>query len=241
MIEFKDVSKVYPNGVVGLDNVNLKIEQGEFVAIIGLSGAGKSTLLRTINRMHDITSGTLTVDGLEVKNLKGKELRTFRRKIGMIFQSFNLVTRTTVIRNVLMAKVPEMPFWRVLLGVFKKEDKMQALESLDKVGILDKAYIRADQLSGGQQQRCAIARALIKNPKLLLLDEPTGALDSVTSKEILILLEKINRQYGTTMLMVTHNNSIKDMVHKVIRIKDGRISKEYRNENRIPAARIEDL
>ena len=114
MIEFKDVSKVYPNGVVGLDNVNLKIEQGEFVAIIGLSGAGKSTLLRTINRMHDITSGTLTVDGLEVKNLKGKELRTFRRKIGMIFQSFNLVTRTTVIRNVLMAKVPEMPFWRVL-------------------------------------------------------------------------------------------------------------------------------
>ena len=104
MIEFKDVSKVYPNGVVGLDNVNLKIEQGEFVAIIGLSGAGKSTLLRTINRMHDITSGTLTVDGLEVKNLKGKELRTFRRKIGMIFQSFNLVTRTTVIRNVLMAK-----------------------------------------------------------------------------------------------------------------------------------------
>ena len=102
MIEFKDVSKVYPNGVVGLDNVNLKIEQGEFVAIIGLSGAGKSTLLRTINRMHDITSGTLTVDGLEVKNLKGKELRTFRRKIGMIFQSFNLVTRTTVIRNVLM-------------------------------------------------------------------------------------------------------------------------------------------
>ena len=144
MIEFKDVSKVYPNGVVGLDNVNLKIEQGEFVAIIGLSGAGKSTLLRTINRMHDITSGTLTVDGLEVKNLKGKELRTFRRKIGMIFQSFNLVTRTTVIRNVLMAKVPEMPFWRVLLGVFKKEDKMQALESLDKVGILDKAYIRSE-------------------------------------------------------------------------------------------------
>ena len=113
MIEFKDVSKVYPNGVVGLDNVNLKIEQGEFVAIIGLSGAGKSTLLRTINRMHDITSGTLTVDGLEVKNLKGKELRTFRRKIGMIFQSFNLVTRTTVIRNVLMAKVPEMPFWSI--------------------------------------------------------------------------------------------------------------------------------
>ena len=161
MIEFSNVSKVYPNGVVGLDDVNLTIEQGEFVGIIGLSGAGKSTLLRTINRMHDITSGTLTVDGQEVKNLKGKQLRKFRRNIGMIFQSFNLVTRTTVIRNVLMAKVPEMPFWRVLLGIFKKEDKLNALEALDKVGILDKAYIRADQLSGGQQQRVAIGRALI--------------------------------------------------------------------------------
>ena len=135
MIEFKDVSKVYPNGVVGLDNVNLKIEQGEFVAIIGLSGAGKSTLLRTINRMHDITSGTLTVDGLEVKNLKGKELRTFRRKIGMIFQSFNLVTRTTVIRNVLMAKVPEMLdcqhfFRQIFLGYFS--DIVQAFDTLRK-------------------------------------------------------------------------------------------------------------
>ena len=114
-------------------------------------------------------------------------------------------------------------------------------ELLHTLGLWEHQDKFPSQLSGGQQQRCAIARALIKNPKLLLLDEPTGALDSVTSKEILILLEKINRQYGTTMLMVTHNNSIKDMVHKVIRIKDGRISKEYRNENRIPAARLEDL
>ena len=151
MIEFKDVSKIYSNGVVGLDHVNLTIEQGEFVGIIGLSGAGKSTLLRSINRMHDITSGSLMVDGLEINKLKAKELRNFRRKIGMIFQSFNLVTRTTVIRNVLMAKVPDMAFWRVLFGAFKKEDKIEALENLDKVGILDKAYIRADQLSGGQQ------------------------------------------------------------------------------------------
>ena len=239
MIEFKDVSKVYPNGVVGLDNVNLKIEQGEFVAIIGLSGAGKSTLLRTINRMHDITSGTLTVDGLEVKNLKGKELRTFRRKIGMIFQSFNLVTRTTVIRNVLMAKVPEMPFWRVLLGVFKKEDKMQALESLDKVGILDKAYIRADQLSGGQQQRTAIGRAIVKNPDILLCDEPTGALDYKTSKEILKLLEDVNQKYGNTIIMVTHNDAIKQMADRVIRFKDGQIRKDYHNEIKIPAEELD--
>ena len=221
MIEFKDVSKVYPNGVVGLDNVNLKIEQGEFVAIIGLSGAGKSTLLRTINRMHDITSGTLTVDGLEVKNLKGKELRTFRRKIGMIFQSFNLVTRTTVIRNVLMAKVPEMPFWRVLLGVFKKEDKMQALESLDKVGILDKAYIRADQLSGGQQQRVAIGRALMTRPSLILADEPTGNLDTQNTSEVIALLKETSRKYEQTILMITHNRSIAQTADRVLQVSDG--------------------
>lgn len=224
MIEFKDVSKVYPNGVVGLDNVNLKIEQGEFVAIIGLSGAGKSTLLRTINRMHDITSGTLTVDGLEVKNLKGKELRTFRRKIGMIFQSFNLVTRTTVIRNVLMAKVPEMPFWRVLLGVFKKEDKMQALESLDKVGILDKAYIRADQLSGGQQQRVAIARALVNEPKVLLLDEPLGALDLKLRKEMQTELMRIQKSLKITFIYVTHDQEeALTMSDRVVVMKDGEI------------------
>lgn len=113
MIRFDHVSKVYPNGTVGLDDVSLEIEQGDFVGIIGLSGAGKSTLLRSINRMHDITGGTLTVDGQEVSALRGKALRRFRRNIGMIFQSFNLVTRTTVIRNVLMARVPDMPFWRV--------------------------------------------------------------------------------------------------------------------------------
>ena len=155
MIQFDHVSKVYPNGTVGLDDVNLTIQDGEFVAIIGRSGAGKSTLLRSVNRMHRITSGTLTVNGINVSTLSGKSLRRFRRGIGMVFQSFNLVTRTTVIKNVLSACVPDMPFWRVLLGIFRREDKMKALESLDKVGILDKAYIRADQLSGGQQQRVA--------------------------------------------------------------------------------------
>ena len=205
MIEFSNVSKVYPNGVVGLDDVNLTIEQGEFVGIIGLSGAGKSTLLRTINRMHDITSGTLTVDGQEVKNLKGKQLRKFRRNIGMIFQSFNLVTRTTVIRNVLMAKVPEMPFWRVLLGIFKKEDKLNALEALDKVGILDKAYIRADQLSGGQQQRVALARALIVEPKLCLLDEPLSNLDAALRVRMRGELKRLQQELGTTMVFVTHD------------------------------------
>ena len=224
MIEFSNVSKVYPNGVVGLDDVNLTIEQGEFVGIIGLSGAGKSTLLRTINRMHDITSGTLTVDGQEVKNLKGKQLRKFRRNIGMIFQSFNLVTRTTVIRNVLMAKVPEMPFWRVLLGIFIKEEKLNALEALDKVGILDKAYIRADQLSGGQQQRVALARTLAQNPKIILADEPVAALDPVTAKQVMSDFKKINQEMNITILINIHHVELAlAYADRIIGIRAGKI------------------
>jgi phosphonate transport system ATP-binding protein len=136
MIEFKDVSKTYPNGTKGLKHINLQIEQGEFVAIIGLSGAGKSTLIRTINRMIDVTDGHLIVDGTDVMTLNGKSLRKFRRKIGMIFQSFNLITRATVIKNVLTANVADMPWYKVLFGVYSKEQKMKALEALDKVGIL---------------------------------------------------------------------------------------------------------
>ena len=192
MIEFQHVSKVYPNGVVGLDDVTLKIEQGEFVGIIGLSGAGKSTLLRSVNRMHDITSGSLMVNESEVKDLKGKQLRTLRRDIGMIFQSFNLVSRTTVVRNVLMANVPDMSFMRTLFGIYRNEDKVKALEALDKVGILDKAYIRADQLSGGQQQRVALARTLAQNPKIILADEPVAALDPITAKQVMVDLDRMS-------------------------------------------------
>lgn len=224
MIEFSNVSKVYSNGVVGLDHVNLTIEQGEFVGIIGLSGAGKSTLLRTINRMHDITEGRLTVDGAEVKLLKGKALRKFRRSIGMIFQSFNLVTRTTVIRNVLMAKVPEMPFWRVLLGVFKREDKMNALEALNKVGILDKAYIRADQLSGGQQQRVALARTLAQNPKIILADEPVAALDPVTAKQVMNDFKRINEKMNISILINIHHVELAlEYADRIIGIRAGKI------------------
>lgn len=224
MIEFKDVSKIYSNGVVGLDHVNLTIEQGEFVGIIGLSGAGKSTLLRSINRMHDITSGSLMVDGLEINKLKAKELRNFRRKIGMIFQSFNLVTRTTVIRNVLMAKVPDMTFWRVLLGVFKKEDKIEALENLDKVGILDKAYIRADQLSGGQQQRVALARTLTQNPQIILADEPVAALDPVTAKQVMNDFKRINQEMNISILINIHHVELAlEYADRIIGIRAGKI------------------
>ena len=205
MIVFDHVSKVYSNGTVGLDDVNLTIQDGEFVAIIGRSGAGKSTLLRAVNRMHRITAGTLTVNGTDVSTLSGKALRQFRRGIGMVFQSFNLVTRTSVIKNVLSACVPDMPFWRVLLGAFRKEDKLKALESLDKVGILDKAYMRADQLSGGQQQRVALARTLTQSPSIILADEPVAALDPVTAKQVMQDFIHINQELGISILLNIHH------------------------------------
>ena len=224
MIRFDHVSKVYPNGTVGLQDVSLTIEQGEFVAIIGLSGAGKSTLLRAVNRMHDITEGTLTVDGQEPRSLTGTKLRKFRRNIGMIFQSFNLVTRTTVIRNVLMARAPDMPFWRVLLGLFKKRDKLMALEALDKVGILDKAYVRADQLSGGQQQRVALARTLAQNPRIILADEPVAALDPVTAKQVMNDFVRINLDMGISILINIHHVELAlEYASRIIGIRAGRI------------------
>lgn len=224
MIVFDHVSKVYSNGTVGLDDVNLTIQDGEFVAIIGRSGAGKSTLLRAVNRMHRITAGTLTVNGTDVSTLSGKALRQFRRGIGMVFQSFNLVTRTSVIKNVLSACVPDMPFWRVLLGAFRKEDKLKALESLDKVGILDKAYMRADQLSGGQQQRVAIGRALFTRPSLVLADEPTGNLDSQNSSEVIALLKNASKKYEQTIIMITHSRSIAQTADRVLQVSDGRLT-----------------
>lgn len=224
MIRFDHVSKVYPNGVVGLDDVNLTIRDGEFVAIIGRSGAGKSTLLRAVNRMHDITAGTLTVDGVNVSTLRGRALRNFRRGIGMVFQSFNLVTRTTVIRNVLSARVPEMPFWRVLLGVFRKQDKLIALESLDKMGILDKAYIRADQLSGGQQQRVALARTLAQKPSVILADEPVAALDPVTAKQVMQDFVRINREMNLSILLNIHHVELAmEYADRIIGIRAGKI------------------
>ena len=224
MIIFNKVSKVYPNGTVGLSDVDLTIKDGEFVAIIGRSGAGKSTLLRSVNRMHQITGGTLLVDGVDVSGLKGKSLRRLRRGIGMVFQSFNLVTRTTVIKNVLSARVPDMPFWRVLLGVFSRADKLAALEALDKVGILDKAYIRADQLSGGQQQRVALARTLAQNPKIILADEPVAALDPVTAKQVMEDFVRINKEMGISILLNIHHVELAlEYADRIIGIRAGKI------------------
>lgn len=224
MIKFDKVNKVYPNGLHALKNISLEIKQGEFVAIIGLSGAGKSTLLRTINRMHDISEGSLTVDGQEVNNLAGKDLRKFRRKVGMVFQSFNLVTRTTVINNVLTSRVPDMPLWKSIIGLYSKEDKVIALEALDKVGILDKAYVRADQLSGGQQQRVALARTLAQKPEIILADEPVAALDPITAKQVMDDFKKINKELNMSVLINIHHVDLAlKYADRVIGIKAGEI------------------
>ena len=224
MIEFKNVYKTYPNGFTALKDINLQIEQGEFLAVIGLSGAGKSTILRCINRMHDVTSGTLTVDGVDVNTLKGKELRKFRRKVGMIFQSFNLVSRSTAIKNVLTAEVPEMNFFRVLFGIFNKEQKLHALESLDKVGILSKAYTRCDQLSGGQQQRVALARTLNQNQQIILADEPVASLDPIMARQVMKDFVRINKDYNITILLNIHHVDLAlQYCDRVIGVREGQI------------------
>ncbi len=224
MIKFNNVSKTYPNGFSALKDIDLKIEQGEFVAIIGLSGAGKSTLLRCINRMHDITSGKLIIDNVDIQRLKGRKVRKFRRNIGMIFQSFNLVTRISVIKNVLVSFVPEMPLWRKVFGIFTHDQKKEALMALDRVGILDKAYIRVDQLSGGQQQRVALARTLAQKPTIILADEPVASLDPVTAHQVMEDFRRINKELSMSVLINIHHVELAlEYADRVIGIRAGEV------------------
>ncbi len=224
MIEFRNVVKTYPGDVKALQGVTCTIEQGEFVAVIGLSGAGKSTFIRCINQMHTITSGELIVNGFDVSQLKGNDLRQFRRKIGMVFQSFNLVKRTTVIKNVLTARVADMPLWKSILGLYTKDDKILALTALDNVGILDKAYKRADTLSGGQAQRVALARCLAQKPDIILADEPVASLDPLTSQQVMEDFVKINQEFNITVVANMHHVDIaKKYANRIIGIKAGKI------------------
>ncbi|WP_195574074.1 phosphonate ABC transporter ATP-binding protein [Paenibacillus sp. 1001270B_150601_E10] len=204
MIELRHVSKSYPNGVKGLQDINLTIQPGEFIAVVGLSGAGKSTLLRSINRLHEITDGEILINGASITNASGKELRTIRRSIGMIFQSFNLVKRTTVLRNVLAGRVGYHSTMRTLLGLFPEHDKELAFRALERVNIVEKAYTRSDELSGGQQQRVAIARVLAQEAKIILADEPVASLDPLTTKQVMDDLKRINQELGITTLVNLH-------------------------------------
>ena len=235
ILEAVQISKTYGEGesaVHALRNSDLTLENGTFASIIGSSGSGKSTLLKILGGLLPPTTGKVLLDGQDIYAMNAEQLAQVRRqKIGFIFQDFRLFPEYTVRDNILI------PFY-----LDHRAPDEQMLHKLTGIlGIAGKLHSRPAQLSGGQQQRCAIARALIKNPKLLLCDEPTGALDSKTSRDILILLEEINAKYGTTMLIVTHNNSIKNMVHKVLIIKDGLIHKNYENEVRVPARELEDL
>ena len=231
-LEVSDVKKSYGEGgsyIQVLKGVSLQVKQGDICVIQGTSGSGKSTLLNCIGGLDTIESGSIKVDGTEIAGMKADELSDYRRDyLGFIFQFYNLVPNLTVRENI---KVCE----------YLTDQPLNMDELLEILGLTEHQNKFPAQLSGGQQQRCAIARALIKNPKLLLCDEPTGALDSKTSRDILILLEKINATYGTTMLIVTHNNSIKNMVDQVVIVKDGQIRKDYYNETKVPAAELEDL
>lgn len=231
-LEVSDVKKSYGEGgsyIQVLKGVSLQVKQGDMCVIQGTSGSGKSTLLNCIGGLDTIESGSIKVDGTEIAGMKADELSDYRRDyLGFIFQFYNLVPNLTVRENIQVCE-------------YLTDQPLNMDELLEILGLTEHQNKFPAQLSGGQQQRCAIARALIKNPKLLLCDEPTGALDSKTSRDILILLEKINATYGTTMLIVTHNNSIKNMVDQVVIVKDGQIRKGYYNETKVPAAELEDL
>ena len=231
-LEVKDLKKSYKSGeesVLILKGLSASVDKGKMCVIEGPSGSGKSTFLNCIGGLDAADSGSITVDGQEVVGLSAAKLSLYRREnLGFIFQFYNLVPNLTVRENIEVCR-------------YLSQNPLDIDEMMESLRILANKNKFPSQLSGGQQQRCAIARALVKNPKLLLCDEPTGALDSVTSRSILMLLEEVNRKYGTTMLIVTHNNAIRQMVHQVIEIRDGRITKNYENEVRKPASELEDI
>jgi putative ABC transport system ATP-binding protein len=217
LIQTDRLTKIYGNGdntLRALDSVTLSIERGEFVAVVGSSGSGKSTLLHLVGGIDCPTEGTVTIDGTDLYSLKPDELTVFRRRyIGFVFQSYNLIPGLNVWENIVLP-----------LGLDKlKADPEETEQLLSTLGIYEKRYALPSQLSGGQQQRVAIARALATKPHIVLADEPTGNLDSKTSLEVMLLLEKLNREFSQTILMITHNEELAQMTSRRIRIEDGRI------------------
>ena len=224
MIIFDNVSKTYGNGVKGLDHINLTIEDGEFVSIIGLSGAGKSTLLRSINRLNDVSEGEITINGVSVTEAGKKELRQIRRKIGLISQNFNLVKRSTVQKNVLSGRLGYYSTWKSILGLFSKEDYERTTDALERVGLLDKLHTRSDELSGGQQQRVSIARTLVQQADIILADEPVASLDPVTTQKIMKDLQNINKGMGKTVIVNIHSVELaRTFSTRIIALKAGKM------------------
>jgi phosphonate transport system ATP-binding protein len=225
VLSLEHLTKVYAGGTRALDDITLTIERGEFVVLIGLSGAGKSTLLRCINRLVEPTSGRVIFDGVDVTAASGEELRRIRRRIGMIFQQFNLIRRSSVLSNVLAGRLGYRSVWRTIAGRPAGGDVDLAFRNLARVGILDKAYSRADALSGGQQQRVGIARALMQGPELMLADEPVASLDPATSHSVMKYLEEINRKDGITVICSLHFLSLaRRYGTRVVALKDGRVA-----------------
>lgn len=224
MICFDNVSKTYSNGVKGLDHVNIKIGDGEFVSIIGLSGAGKSTFLRAINRLIDITEGEIRINDVSVTKADKKKLREIRRHIGMISQSFNLVKRSTVQKNVLSGRLGYYSTLKSIFGLFTKEDYQRAYEALRSVGLENKLHTRSDELSGGQQQRVSIARTLVQQADIILADEPVASLDPVTSVKVMEDLRRINRDLRQTVIVNIHSVELaKEFSDRIIAFQNGRV------------------
>jgi phosphonate transport system ATP-binding protein len=222
LLHVRGLTKVYDNGTRALGGIDLRVNKGEFLAVIGLSGSGKSTLLRCCNRLIEPTSGVIEYEGRDVTTLRGNELRAYRSGIGMIFQHFNLVKRRTVLENVLAGCLSTTGTYASIVGRFSKDDTERALANLDVVGIQDKAYLRADALSGGQQQRVAIARSLMQKPSLLLADEPVASLDPATSHSVMKYLEYMNKELGTTVVCNLHFLSlVREYATRVIALKGG--------------------
>ncbi len=221
MLKIENLTKVYPNGTVALKNVSFEVPDGEFLVVIGLSGSGKSTLLRCINRLIEPTEGKVYWDKTDITAASPTELLHIRQHIGMVFQQFNLVKRSSVMTNVLSGRLGYVNPWLSLLNIWPEDEKKRAIKALERVGIPDKAYSRADTLSGGQQQRVGIARALMQEPQFILADEPVASLDPVLSHSILQYLEQLNKE-GITVICSLH---FLDLVHRyatsVVALKDG--------------------
>jgi phosphonate transport system ATP-binding protein len=231
MLEIKNLTKVYDDGTEALTDVSFKVEEGEFLVVIGLSGSGKSTLLRCINRLIDPTEGHVIWDGEDVTAADSAGLRRFRSRIGMVFQHFNLVRRSSVLTNVLAGRLGYSPTWSSMLHRFSDSDRQMAWRALERLGIPEQAHKRASELSGGQQQRVGIARALMQNPKLVLADEPVASLDPVLAHTIMGHLERLNQEDKITVICSLHYlDLVQRYATRVIGLKDGRIVYEGTQE-----------